>query len=106
MKKIAFLILVGIAFSATAMAQTKDIKSDQRHLKNSIKDKKEDKHEAGKDLAHLRIKPALQGRREVRRHRKSIHKQGEHLENHGVKHPIHKAKVQAKAEKDLKNGKD
>jgi len=106
MKKIATLILISIVFSTAAMAQSKDVKTDQRNLKNTIKDKKEDKHEAGKDLAHLRIKPALEGRREVRRHRKSIHKQGEHLENHGIKHPIHRAKEQVKAEKDLKKGKD
>jgi hypothetical protein len=88
------------------MAQKKDIKEDKAVLKSSIKDKKEDKHEAGKDLAHLRIESALKGRREVRHHRKSIHKQGEHLEAHGVKHPIENAKKQVKSDKDVKKGKD
>ena len=106
MKKIAILVFIVFGFGAATMAQTKDVKNDQRVLKNSIKDKKEDKHEAGSDLAHLRVEKAIQGRKEVRRHRRSIHKQGKHLERHGVKNPIHKAKVQAKAEKDAKNGKN
>lgn len=100
------LLFAGILFSTVAMAQSKDVKSDQKILKNAIKDKKEDKHEAGKDLAHLRLEAAARKRREVIRHRRSIHKQGEHLEKHGVEHPITKAKHQVKAEKDLKKGKD
>ena len=103
MKKFAMLLLTGIMLSTGAMAQTKDVKEDQKVLKNTIKDKKEDKHEAGKNLANLRVKKALRGRREVRRHRRSIHRQGEHLEAHGVKHPIEKAKHQAKIDKDKKD---
>ena len=106
MKKITTLFFAGIILSSSAMAQTKDVKADQKELKNTIEDKKEDKHEAGKDLVHLRVKPALAKRREVRRHRKSIHKQGEHLENHGVKHPIGKAKHEAKADKEMKKAKE
>jgi len=106
MKKIAILFAIGIVLSTGAMAQTKDVKKDQKVLKNTIKDKKEDKHEVGNDLAHLRIKSAVKDRKEVRKHRKSIHKQGESLENRGVKHPIAKAKRQVKAEKDIKKGKD
>ena len=106
MKKIAVLLLTAVFLSVGAVAQTKDVKEDQRVLKNTIKDKKYDKHTAGKNLENLRIKRALRNRREVRRHRRSIHRQGEHLENHGVKHPIQKAKVQAKADKDKKNGRD
>ncbi len=96
------LFIMGILLSLGAMAQNKDVKNDQKVLKNTIVDKKADKHEAGKNLAHLRIKKALRGRREVRRHRRSIHRQGEHLESHGVKHPIHKAREQAKLEKERK----
>jgi hypothetical protein len=106
MKKMTILLLMVLLFGTGAMAQKTSVKTDQKVLKNSIKDKKEDKHEAGKDLAHLRVKSALKGRKEVRSHRKSIHKQGEHLENRGVKHPITKAKHQVKTEKDVKKGKD
>ena len=106
MKKFIMLLLLGTVLTTAASAQSNDKKEDQKNLKNTIKDKKEDKHEAGKDLAHLRVKSAVKGRSEVRHHRKSIHRQGEHLENHGVKHPIRKAKHEAKAEKDAKNGKD
>jgi len=104
MKKILVLFVIGAIFSNAAAAQTKDVKEDQKVLKNTIKDKKEDKHEAGKDLAHLRVKAAVNGRKEVRHHRKSIHKQGRHLKQHGVTHPIEKAKHKAKVDKDIKNG--
>jgi hypothetical protein len=106
MKKIAILLLIGVVVSTGAMAQNNDVKTDQKVLKNTVKDKKEDKHQVGTDLAHLRIRSAQRKHREVRHHRRSIHKQGEHLENHGVKHPIRKAKRQAKSERDAKNGKD
>ena len=104
MKKFIFLLLTGVVLSVGAMAQT--VQQEQNTLKNTIKDKKDDKQAVGTNLAHLRVKSALTRRREVRRHRRSIHRQGEHLEARGVQHPIHKAKVQAKAEKDAKNGKD
>jgi competence protein ComGC len=104
MKKIMMLLLLGAVVSNAAMAQTKDVKDDQKVLKNTIKDKKEDKHEAGKDLAHLRVKSAIKERKEVRHHRKSIHSQGRHLKQHGVTHPIEKAKHKAKVDKDVKNG--
>jgi hypothetical protein len=106
MKKIVFILCIGLASATGVMAQTKDVKQDQKVLKNSIADKKEDKHEVGKDLAHLRIESARNKHKEVRRHRRSIHKQGQHLENHGMKAPIRKAKRQAKADKDAKKGKD
>lgn len=106
MKKLAFLLILGIVFSTAAMAQKNDVKTDQRTLKNSIKDKKQDKHAVGKDITHLRVKSAVRGRKEVRSHRKSIHKQGERLENRGVNDPTEKAKHQVKAEKDAKKGKN
>ena len=65
-------------------------------------DKKEDKKETRQDLGHLKVKSAMQKNKEVGRHRRSIHKQGEHLENHGVKHPITTAKHEVHAEKQAK----
>jgi hypothetical protein len=106
MKKTTILLCIAIVLSAGAMAQTADVKNDEKALKSSVKDKKEDRHEAGKDLTHLKVKSAIKERKEVRSHRKSIHKQGEHLEAHGVKHPISKAKHQVKAEKEAKKGKE
>jgi competence protein ComGC len=103
MKKIIFLLLIGAIVSTNSIAQTKDIKNDQTVLKNTIKDKKEDKHEAGTDLANLKIKSAIKERKEVRHHRRSIQKQAKHLRKHGVKHPIEKAKHEAKVDKDKKN---
>jgi len=102
MKKNVLLVVLGIALSAGAMAQTKDIKKDQKVLKNTVKDKKEDRKEMGKDVTHLRVKAAVNHRKEVRRHKRSIHRQGEHLEAHGVKHPVRKAQHQAHLDKENK----
>jgi hypothetical protein len=88
------------------MAQSKDVKDDKKDLKNSVKDKKEDKKETRQDLGHLKIKSAMRKNREVGRHRRSIHKQGEHLENHGVKHPVATAKHEVHEEKEAKKDKD
>lgn len=103
MKKNVILLLIGVALSAGTMAQTKVIKAEEKNLENSIKEKKEDRHEAGKDLKNFRIKSSLKGRKEVRRDRRSIHRQGAHLKKHGIKHPIENAKKEAKIDKDIKN---
>ena len=96
------LLFAGALFSAGAVAQSKEVKADKVVLKNTIKDKKADKHEMGKDLGKLKISKAIEERKEVRHHRWSIRKQGKHLRNHGVKHPIEKAKHEAKVDKDKK----
>jgi len=106
MKKIAMFFFFAAVLCTGAMAQTKDVKNDETVLKNTIKDKKEDRKEAANDAAHLRLKSAIKGRKEVRHHRKSIHRQGEHLEDHGIKHPVTKAKHMAKSDKEAKKGKD
>ena len=103
MKKLILLLFAGALFSTAAIAQSKDVQNDKKILKNTIKDKKEDKHEAGNDLAHLRIKSAIRERKEVRSHGRSIRRQGRHLKRHGVSHPIEKAKHEAKVDKDKKN---
>ncbi len=100
MKKITILLLISAMLSTVAVAQSHRVNTEQKTLKNTIKDKKEDKHEVGGNLAHLRVRSALRGRREVRRHRRSISRQGERQENRGVQHPIMTAKRQAKTEKD------
>jgi hypothetical protein len=105
MKKIVFLLITGLVLCTGAMAQSKDVKQDKQELKNSIKDKKEDKKETRTDLTHLKIKSAMNKNKEVGRHRRSIHKQGEHLEAHGVKHPVLKAKHEVHEEKEAKEDK-
>lgn len=102
MKNIALLLLLMGVFSISAVAQSHQVKTEQRTLKNSIKDKKEDKHAVGNNLRHLRVKSALKGRREVRRHRRSIRRQDERLERHGQNNPMNKAKRQAKDDKNDK----
>jgi hypothetical protein len=102
MKKNILLTAIGIALSFGVMAQTKDIRKDKKDLKNMVKDKKEDRKEAGSDLGHLRIKAAIKDRKEVRHHRKTIRHEGSHLKKHGVKHPVYKAKKQIKEDKERK----
>ena len=97
------LLFAGALFSAGAIAQSTHVKEEKMVLKNTIKDKKEDKHEMGKDLGKLKISKAIEERKEVRHHRWSIRRQGRHLRNKGVKHPIEKAKHEAKVDKDKKD---
>lgn len=101
MKKL-ILFLFAAVLTTGAFAQT--VNKEENKIANKIVDKKEDKHVAGNHLKHLRVTKALQSRREVRAHRRSIHKAGERLEDQGVKHPIHKAKIKAKAIKEAKKG--
>ena len=96
--------MLGAVLTTGAFAQTK--KAETKKLENTIADKKADKHAAGADLKHLRIEKALQRRKEVRAHRRSIRRQGKHLRNQGVKHPIHEAKEIVKADKDAMKGKN
>lgn len=103
MKKFIVLLLMSGFISTAVTAQTKVQKKEETVLKNTIKDKKEDKKEVGNDLKKLRVKEALKDRKEVVHHRRSIHRQGEHLENQGVKHPVKTAKDKIKVEKDMKN---
>ena len=103
MKKNVILLLMSIVLSTGAMAQTKDVKHDEKVLKNTVADKKEDRQEAGKDITHLKMKAAISERKEVRHHRRSIHRQGKHLERHGIKHPIKKARHEVKVDQDAKN---
>ena len=105
MKKIAILLFLGVLAGGVVHAQSADVKKDQRVLKNTIKDKKEDNHQVTKDLTHFRMEKAAQHHREVVRHRRSIHKQVAHLEQHGVKDPKDKAKDQLKAEEAAKKRK-
>ena len=104
--KTAIFLLMGVGIGHTGFSQTKDIKHDEKTLKNTVADKKEDRHEVGKDLAHLKVNKAIKERKEVRHHRRSIHQQAKHLNRHDVKHPITKAKHQVKAEKEAKKGKE
>ncbi len=97
MKKIILFLFIAISVT-TVSAQTKEINAEKKVLKNTIKDKKEDRKEIRKDAAHLRLKSAWKGHKEVRRHRKSANAQSKHLKKHGVTHPKKKAKEQIEAE--------
>ena len=77
MKKIIF-ILSFFAFAISATAQTAeqnaamDKKKTEMQLKNKIASKKDEKHEAGADLKHLKIAAAVKDRKEVRSDRRQM----------------------------------
>ncbi len=99
-------MMAGIAFTTVAMAQSTDTKVEmdkkktEKQLKNVIKEKKDEKKEAGTDLKHLKLDKAIEDRKEVRADRRLEHKKARHLRNvHGVKNPIHKAQKEIREEK-------
>ncbi len=103
MSKHVILLAVGIAISGVTMAQTREVKQDQKTLQNTVKDKKEDNKEANNDMAHFRVKSSMEERREVRRHKRSMKRQAAHLRHMGRKHPIRDAQKQIRDEKDMKH---
>jgi len=111
MKKLIF-ILLGVVLTTGAMAQTAekkaqmDKKKDEKQLENAIAAKKDEKHEVGSDLKHLKIAAAVKDRKEVRADRRRIHRKANHLKKtDGVEHPIIKAQKALKEDKEKKEEK-
>jgi hypothetical protein len=111
MKRIAF-ILLSFALTSGAMAQTAtkkaemDKKKTEKQLQTTIKEKKDEKHEVGSDLKHLKVSAAVKDRKEVRSDRRRIHRKAHHLKKaHGVDHPTIKAQKEVKEAKDQRKGK-
>jgi ribosomal protein S8 len=101
MKRIAF-ILLSFALTSGAMAQT----ATKKQLQTTIKEKKDEKHEVGSDLKHLKVSAAVKDRKEVRSDRRRIHRKAHHLKKaHGVDHPTIKAQKEVKEAKDQRKGK-
>ena len=107
MKKI-FAMVFGMALTTFAMAQTTaGQKKGEKQLENTIAAKKDEKHEAATNLSKLKVRAAIQNRKEVRADRRIIHRKAKHLKKvHGVKHPILNAQEEVKEKKDNKNGKN
>ena len=104
MKKV-LSILLGVALTTSAMAQTPAVKAEvnkekeKEQLEKSVEDKRADRKEMGKDLTHLKISKAVKHRKEVRRHNKAIRVKSRHLRrHHGVKHPVMDVKKEIKEE--------
>jgi len=103
MKKAIFLLVCSAALAIGASAQSKDLKEDKKDLKNTVRDKQEEKKDTRKDVGHLKLRSAMKENKEVGKDRRSIHQQGQHLKTeHGVKHPIAKAKHEVHEEKEAK----
>jgi Ni/Co efflux regulator RcnB len=92
------IIMLGMAFTTGAMAQTK--KAEEKDLKKTIEAKKDEKKEVGDDLKHLKVGQAVEDRKDVRAIRKNEHRKAKHLKKaHGVKNPVHKAEKEIREEK-------
>ena len=112
MKKIAF-ILLGFALTSGAMAQTAEKKAEmdkkktEKQLEKTIAAKKDEKHEVGSDIKHLKVGAAVKDRKEVRSDRHRIHRKAHHLKKaYGVKHPIIKAQKEVREDENEKKGKN
>ena len=98
MKK-SIILAAGLMLTIGAFAQTtprqEDKKEDSKALRDDIKEKRKDNKEVAKDVTHLKLKEAKKEHREVVADKKAMHRDAKHLKKeHGVKHPIRRAKHQ------------
>jgi hypothetical protein len=101
MKKFIFVFVFSVSLAIGSSAQSNDVKDDKKDLKNTVRDKQEEKKDTRKDVGHLKMKSAMKENKEVGQDRRSIHQQGKHLKTqHGVKHPVAKAKHEVHEDKE------
>ena len=102
MKKLLFLLL-GITFGAAAMDQTHPVKNaEMKDLRTDVREKKVAKHRVNKDLSHVKVKKAVRDHKAVAAENKDIRKDSRRLKNHGVDHPVAKAKRQVRVQDDAR----
>jgi hypothetical protein len=102
MKKLLFLLL-GITFGAAVMAQTSPAKkAEMKDLRTDVREKKVAKHRVNKDLSHVKVKKAVRDHKAVAAKNKDMREDSRHLKNHGVDHPVAKAKRQVRVQDDAK----
>ncbi|HWK07010.1 MAG TPA: hypothetical protein VNS58_25420 [Puia sp.] len=101
MKKLLFILLGG-TLTSLGFAQTTPKKVEEKELRHDIREKREEKHEVGKDLAHLNIKKARADHKDVVTEKKAEHRHAAQLKRQGVKHPVSRAKHQIHAQDEAK----
>ncbi len=101
MKKSIFLIL-GIAITTASIAQTTPKKEEEKHLRNDIREKREENHEVAKDVSHLKFKNARADHKDAMTEKKAMHRDASKLRRRGVKHPITRARHQIHAQDEAK----
>ncbi|WP_188937591.1 hypothetical protein [Puia dinghuensis] len=106
MKKLIFLMLcAGIGFVARAQT-TQDVKDDQarkkemKDLRSDVRERKAAKDKENKDLAHVKIRKAMNDHKVVAKENKDEHADARKLKDRGVDHAIAKAKRQNKVQDD------
>ena len=101
MKKLLFLLL-GAGLTTISFAQTTPKKVEEKELRHDIREKREEKHEVGKDVTHLNIKKAKADHKDVVTEKKAERRHAAQLRRHGVKHPVSRAKHQIHAQDEAK----
>jgi hypothetical protein len=101
MKKLSFVIM-GLALTTISFAQTTPKKTEEKQLRNDIREKHEENHEVAKDVAHLNIKKAKADHKDVVTEKKAMHHHSAQLKRRGVKHPVSRAKHQIHAQDEAK----
>lgn len=105
MKKL-LVVMLGLAISAAAMSQTQPVATRKEkdkamtNLKTDVREHKVARHQVNHDLAHVRIKKAIQDHKSVARSNKMVGADSKRLKADGVNHPVAKAKRQVKVEDD------
>jgi hypothetical protein len=98
MKTLLF-VLFTLAVTTGASAQTSPVKKakenhDKKELRDDVREKREERGEVGKDIAHLKMGKAKADHKDFKAEKTKQNKHARKLRNEGVKHP----KVQARKE--------
>lgn len=101
MKKLLF-ILFGATLTTLTFAQTTPKKVEEKELRHDIREKREEKHEVGKDVTHLKVKKAMADHKDVVTEKKAQNRHAAQLRRRGVKHPVSRAKHQIHAQDEAK----
>ena len=99
MKKLLFMLL-GVGMSVAAFAQTDHPvkKEEMKDLRTDVRAHKAATHTVNHDLAHVRVKKAMQDHKAVSRVNKDERADAQRLRERGVSHPVTKAKRQVKVQ--------
>ena len=101
MKKL-IIVLMGVGLSAGVFAQTQHPvkKEEMKDLRGDVRAHKAATHQVNHDLAHVRVKKAVQDHKAVSRINKDERTSAKRLRERGVTHPVTKAKRQVKVQDD------
>ena len=93
---------MGMGLSVGVFAQTQHPvkKEEMKDLRGDVRAHKAATHQVNHDLAHVRVKKAVQDHKAVSRINKDKRANAKRLRERGVSHPVTKAKRQVKVQDD------